>query len=339
MKLSFIIPAYNASSTVVRTLDSIYSHSLKTDDFEVIVVDDCSTDDTLSILRDYANTHSNMQVLHQEKNHRQGAARNRGLQKAIGEYVMFVDSDDRVEIGVNEAIVYAMQKSVDILVCDYNWLTNGNLTRRQMPQKIEGKIFSSHEFLETLYDVVFNTCPINYLWKRSFLQKANHPFIEDRRMEDIDWIEKNIIEASSICYLSVPIYTVIGHPESTTHTTNVGTISDWLHFSHRRYDFAELYKNMLPKFYKKVIDDNPRFVIRNTRLRMLSNFSSTQVYSIYQNIGKESLQTLQRYSWPIQARLFINYPRLELIIIAVLHPISKISRIIVRKFRKLCKNF
>lgn len=335
MKLSFIIPAYNASSTVVRTLDSIYNLPMREDEFEVIVVDDCSTDDTLSILRDYNKKHSNMQVLHLEQNHRQGAARNRGLQKAKGEYVMFVDSDDRVECGVCEAIIKAQQTSVDIFICDYNWLSNDNISHRQLPKEIEGKIFSGHEFLETVYDVVFNTCPINYLWKRSFLQKANRPFIEDRRMEDIDWIEMNIIEASSICYLSVPIYTVIGHPESTTHTTNIGTISDWLHFSHRRYDFAELHKNELPRFYEKVIHDNPRFVIGNTRLRMLSNFSSVEINAIYQNVGIDTLQTLQRYSWSTQASLFINHPKLELIIISILHPITKLGRTIVRKIRKL----
>ncbi len=333
MKLSFIIPAYNASSTIVRTLDSIYTLPIEKKEFEVIVVDDCSTDDTLSILHNYASKQENMRVLYQEQNHRQGAARNRGLREAKGQYIMFVDADDRVEIGVCEAINRANKKCVDILVCDYDWQINNEYIHRHMSYNAEGLIFSGKDFLESFYDVVFNTCPINYLWSRSFLQKVNLPFIEDRRMEDIDWIERHIDMASTISYVPIIIYTVIGHPESTTHTTNIGTISDWLHFSHRRYEFAEEQKDELPQYYTKVIQDTPRFVIGNTRLRMLSNFSPRQIHDVYKSIGEETLLTLRRYQWPWQAKLFINYPKLELISISVLHPISKLGRIIVRKLR------
>ena len=62
----------------------------------MIVVDDCSTDNTLDALNDYASKHSNMVVLHQEVNQRQGAARNRGIDVAKGEYIAFCDADDTI---------------------------------------------------------------------------------------------------------------------------------------------------------------------------------------------------------------------------------------------------
>ncbi len=74
MKLSYIIPTYNAIETVGRTLDGIYATSILEKDFEVIVVDDCSKDSTCDLVEQYAYKHSNLQLLRQPQNHRQGAA-------------------------------------------------------------------------------------------------------------------------------------------------------------------------------------------------------------------------------------------------------------------------
>ena len=97
MLCSFIIPAYNASSTIVRCLDSIYTLGLAEQDFEVVCIDDCSTDNTIEVIEHYAKKHSNITLLRQARNHRQGAARNRGVSIAKGEYIVFVDSYDREE--------------------------------------------------------------------------------------------------------------------------------------------------------------------------------------------------------------------------------------------------
>ena len=77
MRISFIIPAYNASGTIVRCLDSIYVLPIDESDYEVIVIDDCSTDNTVEIVKQFAVKHSNLVLLQQVENHRQGTARNR----------------------------------------------------------------------------------------------------------------------------------------------------------------------------------------------------------------------------------------------------------------------
>lgn len=91
MKLSIIIPAYNVEKFLPKCLDSILRQECG--DFEVIVVNDGSTDGTLSLLEKYARTYSNLNVITQD-NAGMSTARNRGLEVAQGEYVMFVDSDD-----------------------------------------------------------------------------------------------------------------------------------------------------------------------------------------------------------------------------------------------------
>ncbi len=93
MTFSIIIPAYNAESYLSRCLDSIFSQEFE--DYEVIVINDGSTDGTALLLEGYASKHPNLQVLTQS-NQGMATARNRGLEVAQGEYVLFVDSDDQI---------------------------------------------------------------------------------------------------------------------------------------------------------------------------------------------------------------------------------------------------
>ena len=90
MLISFIIPAFNASQTIVRCLDSIYSLVIPETEYEVIVIDDCSNDDTVTVIESYALSHENLTLLRQSENHRQGAARNRGLEIAKGQYIFYL---------------------------------------------------------------------------------------------------------------------------------------------------------------------------------------------------------------------------------------------------------
>jgi glycosyltransferase involved in cell wall biosynthesis len=106
-KISIIIPVYNVEKYLKRCLDSIVNQTLK--DIEIICIDDGSTDNSLAILNDYAQRDSRVKVLHQE-NAKQGAARNRGLEIATGEFVTFVDSDDWVELDYCELLYNAAIK-------------------------------------------------------------------------------------------------------------------------------------------------------------------------------------------------------------------------------------
>ena len=93
-KVSVIIPVYRVERYLPECLDSVLSQSLS--DIEVIAIDDASPDRCGEILDEYAARDPRVQVIHLEENHRQGYGRNRGLERATGEYVYFLDSDDTV---------------------------------------------------------------------------------------------------------------------------------------------------------------------------------------------------------------------------------------------------
>ena len=93
MRFSIIIPIYNVSAFLPECLESVAGQSFS--DYEVVCVDDGSSDDSFGIAKGYVDTHGHWQLIHQE-NQGLGAARNTGLKHASGDYVLFLDSDDRL---------------------------------------------------------------------------------------------------------------------------------------------------------------------------------------------------------------------------------------------------
>ena len=115
MELSIIIPVYNVVKWLERCVLSVVSQGLV--DYEVILVDDGSTDTSGEICDEYAERDSRIRVFHKE-NGGVSSARNWGLDKAIGEYIMFVDSDDYMLSGMLEVMLSTLKaKSADLVVC------------------------------------------------------------------------------------------------------------------------------------------------------------------------------------------------------------------------------
>lgn len=120
MKLSIIIPVYNTELYLKRCLDSVFSQDLQANDYEVIVINDGSTDDSLEILRDYEKRYNNM-VLINQKNQGVSIARNEGLKIAIGESVTFIDSDDALYENVLKLVITKFQEdNLDVLYLGMN---------------------------------------------------------------------------------------------------------------------------------------------------------------------------------------------------------------------------
>lgn len=113
-KVSVIIPVYNAEAYLRRCLDSVCRQTLK--DIEVICVDDCSTDNSLEILKEYAQKYPQMKVIHHEFNGGESRARNTGLDNATGEYLGFVDNDDEIDLDFYEKLYHeAIEYNADIV--------------------------------------------------------------------------------------------------------------------------------------------------------------------------------------------------------------------------------
>lgn len=124
MKLSIIVPVYNmaANQKLNHCIDSLLNQTI--DDYEIIAVDDKSTDNSLEILKDYEKNHpGKVRVVASPENHHQGGARNRGMKVARGKYIGFMDADDWAHPTMFKKLVdKAEATNADMVGCDYNYV-------------------------------------------------------------------------------------------------------------------------------------------------------------------------------------------------------------------------
>ena len=187
-KVSVIIPVYNVEKYLRQCLDSVVNQTLK--DIEIICVDDGSTDNSLKILKEYAFKDDRFIIIEQ-KNQGAGAARNKGLEIATGEYLYFLDSDDFIDLRALEKLnTQIIKYDADICVCkNYDFIENENLLKE--PYWIHGlkyidglEIFNKYDISEYL----FNFCNIpayTKLYKRDFITQNNIKFQEIKSCNDV----------------------------------------------------------------------------------------------------------------------------------------------------------
>lgn len=146
-KISIIIPAYNVAGYLEKCLDSILAQTFT--EYEVILVDDGSTDNTPAICDEYAEKDSRIMVIHKE-NEGVSVARNTGINKAKGEYILFFDGDDFVEpYTCKELFQLAKEKKADTIIYGYHRFEKGKVKETCFPRFKEG-IYEGEDILSQL---------------------------------------------------------------------------------------------------------------------------------------------------------------------------------------------
>lgn len=140
-KISIIIPVYNAEKYLNRCLDSCVNQTMK--EIEIIVVNDASPDNSYQIMESYEHKYPDkLKCVYLKENVRQGGARNIGVNIACGEYVLFVDSDDWIELEMCEQLyLHAKAQNADIVYCNVLRETkNGYVINDRFPKSLAGKV-------------------------------------------------------------------------------------------------------------------------------------------------------------------------------------------------------
>ena len=121
--LSIIIPVYNADKFLTQCLESLCNQDLPSSDYEIIIINDGSSDGSSKIIQDFQEKQSNIIAINQE-NKGVSAARNAGLEIAKGEYITFIDADDFIQPNALLSIIkYLEKKQLDILYCKIEIIT------------------------------------------------------------------------------------------------------------------------------------------------------------------------------------------------------------------------
>jgi len=176
ISVSVIVPVYNAMPFLADLLTSLDDQTLDVSEFEVVFVDDGSTDSSPEVLDSYVAAHPNARVIHQENSGWAGKPRNVGMDHARGEYFFFVDADDRLgHEALQRLIDFAMEHNSDVVAPKIMGLDG---------RKGGGKVFS-RTVVDAPLDLMIRTLMPQKLIRAQLLRENNIRFREDKvRLED-----------------------------------------------------------------------------------------------------------------------------------------------------------
>ena len=215
--VSVIVAAYNVEKYLGECLKSILAQDY--DNFEVIVVDDASTDNTASIIDGYQDNDARVHVIHNSKNVGLSAVRNIGIDSSIGKYILFVDGDDLIdETLLSKTIYFAEINKLDELSFGYKIFTEEKeLAWKKRDVYIEKSIPSSilsgrqmlvlrEKMQKKANGNIASSCSWAWLYNRSFLVKNNLRFLAGIVHEDILFWFQCCLKAERVMMLEQNLY-------------------------------------------------------------------------------------------------------------------------------------
>ena len=272
--ISIIVPVYNTSLYLEQCLNSIHNQSFK--DYEVICVDDGSSDNSLDILRKYEKVINNCKVISQ-KNSGVSAARNRGLKEAKGDYIIFIDSDDFAKENYLERLYNeSIKTNSDVVICNfYRYHENLNLTTPVIYKKRRG-LYSSEEILKSLIpDILIHSYLWNKLWKKELFDNLEFPEI---KYEDIAIMCDLFYKTKKVSIISDSLYYYRIRKTSIVRNYSISTQNDYV----KAYGFIRLFlkdKNLYNKykFYYSLLAIKVYFVMFFINIFLIKEYKDLKV--------------------------------------------------------------
>ena len=219
-KISFILPCYNIERYIADCLDSIYSQDMPEEEFEVICVNDCSTDGTRRVIEDYVAEHSNLILIDHSENLTAGGARNSGIEVAQGEYIWFVDPDDMIKPNCVEDLINRMETvKLEMLMFNFEDVDeNLNLIRKELYLD-DSEVMSGQEYVLARFKGKLGLLGIVWrcIFKTQFIRenRLSYPLI--RKSQDVVFIWRAILKARRLQSVKSVFYSFRVNPYSVTH--------------------------------------------------------------------------------------------------------------------------
>ena len=223
MKLSIIVPVYNVADYLAKCLDSLLAQDLPQNEYEIIVVNDGSSDNSEEIAQQYADKYVNITLINQENQGLSGA-RNTGIKHAKGDYIQFVDSDDYLEENVLGGLMKQVEKDdLDVLRFNYeNVNDNGEIINPNKDPKhfvdfsnevVDGLTFLNKRLGPACYAVQF-------IIKKKLLIDNNIIFKSGIYFEDTEWTPRMLLKTNRVASTKTVAYYYLMRDGSITKAVN-----------------------------------------------------------------------------------------------------------------------
>ncbi len=198
--LSIVIPCYNAGAYLQDTIDMLEKENLE--NCEIILIDDGSSDHTLSVMKENSERYPNIRTFSRE-NRGVSVTRNEGLLKARGKYIYFLDSDDEITEGSIALYkhVIAEKKEADILAFGYKVADEDGKETKYVSEALDGKELRNEKCADLLFRGLMPMHIGSVVIRRAFLLQNNLLFPEDYAIgEDFDFLRRIALKAKSAYY-------------------------------------------------------------------------------------------------------------------------------------------
>jgi len=303
VKLSVIVPVYNMADggRLEYCLDSLVSQSLEEGSYEIIAVDDCSTDDSYEILKRYQEKYPDRFIaVHSEKNHHQGGAKNIGLAMAKGEWLGFIDADDWVVPDYYERLLKKAQDTgADMVGCDYNLTFEHSFKVGEVVHnnnKEQTGVMDHDKYKKLLLETGSLVVKV---YKRELILGDYKPgtrekldvFPEDIFYEDNAVGNTWMIRARHFEYIEEPLYYYYQHDASTVHSISKKNLEDRM--TAGRMILSEARDNGYFDEYKKEIEFQYTvlFYVNTLFSAMPKKYKVKDCYNFTKALGKEMKET------------------------------------------------
>jgi glycosyltransferase involved in cell wall biosynthesis len=254
--ISIIVPVYNCDNFLKKSITSLVSQTFK--NIEIICINDGSKDNSLAILSDFSEKDERIIVINQEKSG-PAEARNKGLKKARGEYIMFCDSDDWYEPIMCQKMLETIQsKNVDLVIC------NCNVVKNEQTYDLRDDYIDYHKLVYYgLHSLTFpfktkvNSLLWNKIFKKNIIKKYNIDFPSGYYHDDMAFILQYLCCAKNIYAIDINLYNYLLRSDSIMHRA-YSLVKDWK----KRFDVIDAMKYFFVKLSNNnLLNDNKNYFI------------------------------------------------------------------------------
>lgn len=295
MKLSIIVPLYKSATWLPKCVESLVQQDLQADEYEIILVNDGSPDNSLEMAEEYAAKYANIVVLSQENKGTSGA-RNTGLRYASGEYVCFVDPDDYIQTNSLKALVDQMaEEQLDMLRFNYTMVDEnyhiltqpaGELAMDYTPKVMSGSEFLAHRLGVTCYVWV-------YIYRLSIIKDNQIWCCEGDYFDDTPWLPQVLMKAKRVNTLDVKHYYYLQRSDSlvkskTPKAVNAKINGQFFLIDLLKKQEAELEDEDVKKWYCMMLTHSVISLLSlialynyKNKKQLLSQLKSLDVYPLY----------------------------------------------------------
>ncbi len=218
MILSIIVPVYNVEDYLEKCIESLYKQDLPKHEYEVIAVNDGSTDKSLDVLERLKQKHASVKIITQENQGLSGA-RNTGINNASGDYILFVDSDDYIlENTAKKLTDLAQQNDLDILEFGADGVAEDGTLVYSGKSSSNNKVMPGEQYL---HEIRYMGSACNKMYAKAFLNTNNLRFMRGVYIEDIEFNTRAVFKAKRVMAIDDTIAHFLQRDGSITRTNNL----------------------------------------------------------------------------------------------------------------------